>query len=55
MTPRKKRRKENRDGCYGYNKRYTLNLIEKGYQFSDKEEKILAARKALGIAEPSRT
>lgn len=39
--------------AFVYNKRYTLNLIEKGYQFCDEEEKVRAARAALGVAEPS--
>lgn len=32
--------------AFVYNKRYTLNLIEKGYQFCDEEEKVRAARHA---------
>lgn len=37
--------------AFMYNKRYTLGLIEKGYVFSDTEEKNRAAKYALGIAE----
>ena len=34
-----------------YNKRYTLKLIEHGYEFSDTPEKNMAAMAALGVAE----
>lgn len=34
-----------------YNKRYTLKLIEHGYEFCDTPEKNMAAMAALGVAE----
>ena len=33
-----------------YNKRYTLGLIEKGYEFDDSPGAVSAAKQALGIA-----
>lgn len=38
--------------AFMYNKRYTLKLIEQGYEFCDEPEKVRAARAALGVAEP---
>ena len=38
--------------AFVYNKKYTLGLVEKGYIFSDTEEKNKEAKCALGIAEP---
>lgn len=38
-----------------YNKRYTLKLIERGYEFCDTPEKNMAARAALGVAETTGT
>lgn len=32
-----------------YNKKYTLGLVEKGYQFSDNQENIQQAMQKLGI------
>lgn len=34
-----------------YNKKYTLKLIEQGYEFCDTPEKTMAARAALQVAE----
>ena len=34
--------------AFMYNKRYTLKLIEQGYEFCDEPEKVRAARAALG-------
>lgn len=35
-----------------YNKRYTLKLLEQGYEFCDDPDKVRAARAALGVADP---
>lgn len=32
-----------------YNKKYTLKLLEEGYEFFDKEENIIKAKASLGI------
>lgn len=33
-----------------YNKRYTLNLLEQGYEFYDEDPKVLEAKEKLSIA-----
>ena len=36
--------------AFFYNKKFTLKLIERGYQFADDENKVSLARASLGIA-----
>ena len=35
--------------AFVYNKKYTLNLLEKGYVFNDTQENVLRAKEKLGI------
>lgn len=35
--------------CFIYNKRYTLGLLEQGYEFYDEDSKVLEAKAKLGI------
>jgi hypothetical protein len=39
--------------AFFYNKKYTLDLIERGYVFADSDAKVSLARERLGIAAPS--